>query len=723
MNAIIAPSRRLFLKSGAALGGGLLLSFDLTSAAPAAVSEARLNAFVAIDRDSLVTITSKIPEIGQGIKTALPMLIAEELDVDWSRVRVEQAMFDRAAYGGQTAGGSVSVPSEWGHLRQVGAAGRAMLIQAAASQWGVPVSDCTTAPGVVIHAPTGRKLAYGALADAAARLPTPDPKTVTLKDPKTYRIIGARIATVDTPDIVHGRAKFGIDTRLPGMLYATFAKSPVFGGKVGQVDLAPALAIKGVKQAFVVPGGDDRNGLLSGVAVIADSWWTAKKARAALAITWTNLPAEPQSTAGFAAKAAALAAAPPQQIARNDGDVAAALKGAAKVVEATYSYPFLAHTTMEPQNCTAWLHDGKLEIWAPTQNPDSGRQLVAATLGMPAEDVIIHLTRCGGGFGRRLMNDYMVEAAWIAKTAGVPVKLLWSREDDVQHDFYRPGGVHHLTGGLDDQGKVIAWRDHFITFGQDGKPAHEAGMSGNQFPARTLPNFQVGVSMTPLNIPTGSLRAPGDNAYGFVFQSFIDELAHAAGQDPLAFRLAMLGAPRALGQPGSWENFDTGRAAGVLRLAADKAGWGRATPKGTGLGLAFHYSHQGYAAQVMEVRVDSGAVKVVKVWCAVDCGRQIVNPNGAEQQVQGSVLEGISAALALAITFEGGKTVQSNFSDFPVLRMPDAPPVEVYFQLSDNPPTGLGEPALPPAPAALCNAIFAATGKRIRTLPIGDQLT
>ena len=723
MMTLEKPSRRLFLTAGAALGGGLMLSLDLAPAGQAASAAGQLNAFVAIAPDGGVTIVSKIPEIGQGIKTSLPMLIAEELDVDWARVKVEQAMFDRAAYGGQSAGGSVSTPSEWEPLRRVGAAGRAMLIAAAAQQWGVAAADCTTQPGLVIHAGSGRRLSYGALADAAAKLPAPDPKTLILKDPKTYRIIGTRIRNVDTADIIAGRAKFGIYTRLPGMLYAAFAKSPVFGRKVASVDLAPALAAKGVHQAFVVAGTDDRNGLQSGVVVVADSWWRARKARDSLDIKWTGGPATLQSSAGFAAQAAALAAQPPQQIARNDGDVDGALKAAAKVVEATYAYPFLAHTTMEPMNCTAWMHDGKLEIWAPTQNPDAGRQLVAKTLGIAPDNIAIHLTRCGGGFGRRLMNDYMVEAAWIASQVAAPVKLVWTREDDVQHDFYRPGGVHHLTAGLDAQGHVTAWRNHFITFGQDGKPAHEAGMSPQQFPARTIANFQVGVSMTPLDVPTGSLRAPGDNAYGFVFQSFIDELAHAAGQDPLAFRLAMLGEPRELGQPGSWENFDTGRARAVLTLVADKAGWGRATPAGTGLGIAFHYCHQGYAAQVVEARVEAGAVKVVKVWCAVDCGRQIVNPNGAEQQVQGSVLEGLSAALALAVTFTDGATDQSNFSDFPVLRMPDAPPVEVYFSLSDHPPTGLGEPAMPPAPPALTNAIFAATGKRIRTLPIGDQLS
>jgi isoquinoline 1-oxidoreductase beta subunit len=347
---------------------------------------------------------------------------------------------------------------------------------------------------------------------------------------------------------------------------------------------------------------------------------------------------------------------------------------------------------------------------------------VAKTLGIKPEDITIHFTRSGGGFGRRLMNDFMVEAAWISKVVGAPVKLLWTREDDIQHDFYRPAGFHRLTAGLDAQGGLTAWRNHFVTFGEGQKFARAANIGGTQFPFGAVENYAQDVSVMPLGVPTGWLRAPGNNAYGFVFQGFTDEVAHAAGADPVAFRRKLLGAPRLIGESGKGDSFHTGRMRAVLDKAAEASGWGRKTDKGVGLGVSCHYSHRGYVAVVVEVAVADGAVKVRKAWAAVDVGRQIVNPNGAEQQVQGSVLDGIGSSLGQQITIENGAVVQSNFGDFPMLRLADAPDVEVHFVLSDNPPTGLGEPALPPAPAALVNAIFAATGKRIRTLPIGDQL-
>jgi isoquinoline 1-oxidoreductase beta subunit len=716
------PSRRLFLKTGAAAGGGLLLSFNLPGLGQAQAG-ATLSAYVRIAPDGVVTIAAKVPEVGQGIKTSLPMMIAEELDVDWSAVRIEQAIADGKVYGRQVAGGSQATNLEWEPMRRVGATGRAMLIAAAATRWNLPAADLATEPGFVVHKASNRRLAYGALAGDAAKLAAPDPAGLTLKDPKAFRIIGKALAQSDTPAIVTGQPLFGIDIRVPGMLYATFFKAPVFGAKVAKVDLAPAKAVKGVRDAFVVDGGTTFNGLVSGVAVVADSWWAARKGRDALEVTWAEHPTSAQNSAGFAAKAAELAKQPPHRNLRKDGDVDTALKGAAKVVSAAYAYPFIAHAPLEPQNCTAQVKDGKVEIWAPTQNPEPGRKLVAAALGVAEGDITIHLVRGGGGFGRRLMNDYMVEAAWIAKTVGAPVKLLWTREDDTQHDFYRPAGFHNLTAGLDAKGDLVAWRDHFVTFGEGETFAPSAGMNATQFPARAVDNFSLDISVMPLGVPTGPLRAPGNNAFGFVIQGFVDELAHAAGEDPVAFRRRLLGPPRLLGEPGQGDSFDTGRMRGVLDLVAEKSGWGRKTPKGVGIGVSCHYSHLGYVAVVMEVAVTEGQVKIHKVWAAVDVGRQIVNPSGAEHQVQGSILDAIGSTMGQAITIENGAAVESNFGDFPLLRFADTPDVEVHFHITDNKPTGLGEPALPPAPAALVNAIFAATGKRIRSLPIAGQLT
>ncbi|MDO8802651.1 xanthine dehydrogenase family protein molybdopterin-binding subunit [Phenylobacterium sp.] len=716
-------SRRDLLKTGA-LAGGLVLSFNLAGKAGAAApaADAKLNAYVSLTPDNKVTIVSKNPEIGQGIKTSLPMIIAEEFDVDWAQVTTKQADGDPATYGRQFAGGSMATPLHWDELRRVGAAGRAMVVAAAAQTWNVPAAECTTASGVVHHKASGRKATYGSLAAKAATLPAPDLKSVPLKDPKDYKILGKFMPQVDSAALVSGKPLFGIDVVVPGMLYATFDKAPVFGAKVASADLAAAKAVKGVRQAFVVEGGTDLSGLVPGVAVVADSWWQARKGREKLNTQWAEHPTSKQSSAGYDAQALALSKAAPLRTERHDGDVAAALKGAAKTVEAAYSYPFIAHAALEPMNCTAAFKDGKLEIWAPTQNPEAGRQLVAKTLGIAPADITLHMTRCGGGFGRRLANDYMVQAAWIAREAKAPVKMLWTREDDLRYDYYRPAGYHFLSGGVDASGTVTAWHDHFVSLGNDGKFASSAGMSQTEFPSRFVPNYRYDLSLIPTGVPTGPLRAPGSNALSFVIQSFIDELAHAAGADPVTFRLKLLGGGGMMGTPGQ-NGYAADRMSGVVKLAAEKAGWGKTKlPKGTGMGIAFHFSHMGYFAEVVQATVAAdGAVKVDKVWVAADVGRQIVNPAGGINQVQGSVLDGLSAALGQVITIENGAAVQSNFGDYPLLRMADAPPVEVHFLITDNPPTGLGEPALPPAPPALCNAIFAATGKRIRSLPINTE--
>jgi len=709
----LALSRRSLLAGGGA--GGLVLAFSLAGRGEAADTPAKLNAYVTIAPDGVVTIVSKNPEIGQGIKTSLPMLIAEELDVDWANVRTVQAGNDPQTYGRQFAGGSMATPLHWDQLRQVGAAGRAMLLAAAAADWGVDAATLTTEPGVVVHAASGRRATYGVLAVKAASQTPPELSKVKLKDAADYRIIGKPTPQVDTQAIVTGQPLFGIDMRLPGMLYAAYAKAPVFGAKVASVDLAPALAVKGVRKAFVVEGGTEFDGLLPGVAVVAHSWWAANKARQALNIQWAEHPTSGQSSDGYASQAKALAAAKSGKALRSDGDVEAALAASAKTVEAEYFYPFLSHATLEPQNCTAHFHDGKMEIWAPTQLPEPGRQMVAKTLGLAPENVIVHLTRCGGGFGRRLMNDYMAEAAWIAREAGVPVKLVWTREDDMRHDFYRPAGFHFLRGGVDASGNVTAWANHFVTFGEGEATARSAGMAPTEFPARFLDNYRLDVSMMPLGVPTGPLRAPGSNAIAFVVQSFIDELAHAGGVDPVEMRLRLLGDQAMVGGSGGYA---AGRMAAVVRLAAEKSNWGESLGPRRGKGIAFHYSHLGYFAEVAQVAVsDAGAVRVEKVWVAADVGRQIINPLGALNQIEGSVIDGISEMFG-EITIANGAVEQANFDTFPLLRIDAAPVIETHFIKSDNPPTGLGEPALPPVVPAVANAIFAATGKRVRSLPL-----
>jgi isoquinoline 1-oxidoreductase subunit beta len=725
-----APSRRTFLKTSAA-GGGLMVSFTIPGMADAAQAKPMdLNAYISIMPNNAVTIMAKNPECGQGIKTMLPMVIAEELDVEWKNVRAEMATNNPKAYGAQFAGGSLSTPMNYEPLRRVGAATRAMLVAAAADRWKVPVTECSTEAGVILHKGSGRKLTYGQVAAQAAALPAPDPKTVALKNPKDFKIIGKFQTGVDSAKVLRGEPTFGIDVTRPGMLYAVVAKCPVHGGKVKSANLDEIKGMKGVKHAFVVEGTDNIDGLNPGVAIVADSWWLASKARNALKVEWDEGRYAKDSTAGFDARALELSKkTDADNVIRKKGDADAALSSAKHVVEAAYSYPFLAHAPLEPQNCTAEFKNGKVEIWAPTQNPQPGLVLTAKTLGLQEADVTVNMVRCGGGFGRRLANDYMVDAAWISKTVGAPVKLVWTRQDDFNHDQYRPGGYHYLKAGVDANGKLTAWKNRYVAFGRDGKFAPAANLSQAEFPGLVVDNCLVDACLIPTGIPTGPMRAPGSNAHAFVYQSFIDELAHASGQDPLKFRLDLLGEGRAIvpegpAGPGGPSSFHTGRMRGVLELVAEMSGYGKRTlPKGTGLGIAFYYSHQGYFAEAAEVTVSpAGQVKVNKVWVAGDVGGQIINPNGADNQVVGGVLDGISQALHQKITFANGRPQQLTFGQNPLMRMSEAPPVEVKFRLTEFPVTGLGEPALPPAIPAVCNAIFAATGKRIRTLPIDPAM-
>ncbi|MDF0542934.1 xanthine dehydrogenase family protein molybdopterin-binding subunit [Sphingobium sp. H39-3-25] len=730
-DATLSPTRRDLLK--AVSSAGLLLSFSWPMAAGAVQGDAaQLNAFVMIGSDGKVTIKARNPEIGQGIKTSLPMLIAEELDVEWSAVLIETPDADEAVYGVQLAGGSRSIPAAWEPMRRVGAAARWMLVQAAAKRWACPDTECRTEAGEVIHQPTGRKLAYSILAPACADIPTPDLKTMVLKSPADFKIIGKPVAQYDTRAIVEGVPMFGIDIVRPGMLYATCRKAPVFGAKVASVDLSPAQAVKGVRKAFVIEGHPDAwdpnlkisapriygKGLLPAVVVVADSWWAARSAADKLDIKWADHPTAAQSSDGFLKAAEGFfATGKGETILKSHGDFDKAFADAPIKVEAEYRYPFLAHVALEPMNCTAEFRDGKLELWAPTQMPQAGRMLCALMLGIKPEDITIHLTRCGGGFGRRLANDYMVEAAWIAREMGRPVKLLWTREEDMQHDTYRPMGVHFFRGGIDAQGNAIALYDHFATFGSDGKAIYDSE-GQTEFPWDYVPNLRMENSLTALGVPTGPLRAPRSNAMAFVQQSFIDEMAHAAKQDPLAFQLKML-ADRPMAKEGD-AAFNPARMRGVLQAAAKMAGWGEgALPPREGKGIGCYYSHVGYVAQVAHVAVSpEGEVTVKKVWCAADVGSTIVNPSGATNQIEGAVQDAISQALFQEIKIVDGRTEQSNLTDYRLLRMNESAPVEIQFVKSDNPPTGLGEPALPPVVPAITNAIFVATGKRIRSLPI-----
>ncbi|MDQ2774147.1 MAG: molybdopterin-dependent oxidoreductase [Acidobacteriota bacterium] len=743
----MALSRRSFLHVTALAGGGMLLGTYLEpkgfAQQPAQQAPLEPNTFIRIAADGTVTLISRNPEIGQGIKTMLPMLIAEELEVDWKSVKVEQADYD-PKYGLQSTGGSRAASNNFVPMQQVGAAGRQMLIAAAAKKWNVPENECYAKQGRVYHRTTDRSFGYGELAAMAATMPAPDLKGMKLKDANAYSIIGQWTPGVDVPDIVSGKPIFGIDFTMPGMLFAAYQKCPVFGGKVVSANLDEIKKLPGVRHAFVVDHAVDVGpvmkgdpGLEPGIAIVADTWWQAQSARKKLEVKWDEGPAADQSSEAFAKQAQELSQQTPQRTLKTDGDVEEAFKSGAKVVEGAYTYPFISHAPLEPRNCSAHFKDGKLDIWSTTQQPARGHQLTAKILGIPESGIAVHLLRAGGSFGRGLTNDYMVEVGYIAKTIGVPVKLVWSREDDMTHDYYRPGGFHFLKGAVDNSGALVAWRNHFVSYGEGETYSPSASISPTEFPSGFVPNFAMYSSVMPLRLKTGALRAPGANSQCFVMQSFIDELAHAAGKDPVQFRLELLAQPgrqmvkgaakpkvenepaptRAAAQP---QSYDVARMRGVLENVAEKSGWGkRSLPKGTAMGVAFHYSFQGYFAHVAEVTVTANkAVKVNKLWVCGDVGSQIINPSGAEAQVQGAVVDGLSELMFQEITLERGRVVQTNYNQHQLLRIRNAPPVEVHFVKTGHAPTGLGEPALPPVIPAVCNAIFAATGQRIRSIPL-----
>ena len=701
--------RRQFIKVSALAGGGLLIgtylrfgeSIASAETVPGAAEAFAPNAFISIASSGAVSIIAPNSEMGQGIKTGLPMIVAEELDVAWEHVTIVQGDLN-PAYGRQFSVGSGSTVANFTPLRVAGATARAMLVAAAAQTWGVPERECTTERSTVTHAASKRRATYGELAAKAAAL-TP-PTNAPLKNPKDFKLIGTRVPGVDNQKIVTGAPLFGIDVKLPGMVYATYTKCPVFGGKVKSANIDEVKRRLGVRDAFVLDGID---GLTPGVAIVADTTWNAFSATDALRVQWDEGPVVSQNSTDMAKQADQLAKATPP----------APLPTGAKTVEAVYHYPFLAHATLEPQNCTAVFKNGVMEMWTPTQIPASGQGLVTRGLGLAPKDVIVHITRLGGGFGRRGSNEFSIEAAAIAKRLeGTPVKLMWKREHDFAHDNYRSNGWHYFTAGLDGGGKVVALHDAFVKM--EGGPGD---MSAGGFPFIAIPGSDVKSSKLPPGIPTGFWRAPGDNGNVWATQCFVDELAHAAGRDPLAFTLDLVGAVPAPAAGGG-RAFDRAKMTTVLKLATEKAGWGASRSRGEGMGFAITHTNNAYVAIVADVAVSrEGTLTIRKLTAAVDAGT-IINLSAAEAQVQGAMIDGIGAAWFQKITIERGAARQTNFDDYPMLRMNHSPPVvDVHFVKSDAPPTGLGEPGLPAAAPALCNAIFAATGKRVRTLPIKDQ--
>jgi isoquinoline 1-oxidoreductase subunit beta len=751
-------SRRSILRATAMAGGGMMLGLFPRHAAqaqppaqppgrgpgqgpgrgsfapPAPLSPAN---FVSISPDGIASIGSANTEMGQGSFNLLPMMVAEELDIDWKNVKIVRTGVGEQ-FGRQFTAGSTATPSNWVPMRQIGGAARAMLIAAAAQNWGVPAAECSTTPGRVVHGASGRTASYGELAAKAATMPVPDFSTLKLKDPKDYKIIGTTTLGGETKDIIRGKAQFGIDITVPGMLYAVFEKTPVTRGKVVSANLDAVKAMKGVKHAFIVEGapvsGNYPNylfadpGLEAGVAIVADSWWAAQSARKKLQVQWDLGQFASQDSDQTAAKAEELSKQAPARTLRKDGDTDAVFQRTdVRVIQSSYRFPLIAHNTLEPQNATAHYRDGKVEIWSTSQLPQTGRQLVARVLGIQQNDVTVHMVRAGGGFGRRCYNDSMAEVAWISKTVGAPVKLLWTREDDVQHDYYRPGGFQYLKAAIDQNGKVAAWHDHYITYGEGNSFIAEGGFDPGQFPAGLIRDYQVQSSVLPLVTKTGALRAPGSNCSAWVVQSFVDDVADAAGKDPLALRLELLASAPATGPGGGpggggRGGLNAARMRAVLELVAEKSGWGkRQLPPRTALGIASHYDHGGHVAEVAEVTVGADKkVKVNKVWVAADVGSHAVNPGAAEHVLQGAVIDGLSE-LIQEITLKNGRVVQSNFHQHPVLRMPEAPPVEVHLLKTNNTPNGLGEPGLPPILPAVCNAIFKVTGERIHTLPFTKQ--
>jgi isoquinoline 1-oxidoreductase beta subunit len=737
-------TRRAFLKTSTVGGTGLVLAFHLpgrrASLPKIAGSPARKafapNAWLEIAPSGAVKIWCGKSEMGQGVRTALPMIVSEELCCDWQRVEVLQADLD-SKYGEQLTGGSLSVRTSYESLRKAGAAAREMLISAAAEKFKVDRRECRAENGRVLLAKSERELAFAELIGSAAALPAPlDPP---LKPPAEFRLIGRATPRTDTSSKITGAAKFGIDVRVPGMLIASVERCPVYGGTVRRYNAEKVKSLAGVRKVIEVKpvhlthqfgeksGPGSRNYSCAGVAVLADSTWSAMQARKELQVEWDEGAFAQESSAGLHEQFVKLTAGP-GAVLRNNGDFDKAYEGASRKIQAAYEVPFLAHATMEPMNCTAHVRNGECELWAPTQIPGAAAESVAQALGIPRDHVKVHVTFLGGGFGRRLIQDYAVEAALISRDAGAPVQAVWTREDDVRHDFYRPAAYHVFRAGLDGQGKPIAWLHRGsspsidVFYSGTGLSALEASqLDEGSFPAYGIPNYRVEFSLAQSGMPLGYWRSVGNSGNQFVISSFLDEVAAAAGRDPVEFLLAVLGPSRKINLGGEG-TIDVERQRRVIQLAAEKANWGNPLPKGTGRGIAAHFGYGSFVAQVAEVSYNASesGLRVKRVVCAIDCGLA-VNPSGVQAQMESAINFGLAAALKSAITVEQGRVQQSNFNDYEVLRMKDAPPViDVHIVPSSDPPGGCGEPGVPPIAPAVGNAIFAATGKRVRRLPIRE---
>jgi len=690
MNAVL--NRRGFLRTGAAAAGGLVVGFYIpehTKASAGLVADSKLNAWVHVSSDDKVTLFIHKAEMGQGTVTSLSMLLAEELECDWARIHTEFPGISREYGANQGVVGSQSIRSSFNTLRQAGASAREMLIQAAAQKWGVDKSQCRAENSMVINTATNARLSYGSLADAAALLPTPT--GVALKTPAQYKIIGKSKKRLDTPSKTDGSATFGIDVRMPGLLYAVIERCPVFGGKVVEFDASKAKAVPGVKNVVQVS---------TGVAVVAENTWAAMEGRRKLTVKFDEGAVAAFSTPGIT-QSFIDAVAPGGGVSmRKDGDAAAALAGAAKKLDAVYQTPYLAHAPMEPLNCTAWVKADSCEIWASTQGQSTARAVGARITGLPPEKVQVYTEYMGGGFGRRAREDYMGEAVEISKTIGGPVKLTWTREDDMQHDAYRPASYCKFSGGLDADGWPSVWTTAIACTAFSGNATAVEGIHNGPY---TLANFQVDYHNINPGIPVSYWRSVGYSQNVFFGESFVDEMAHAGGKDPVELRRRLLAkSPRVLA---------------ALELAAEKAGWAKPLTAGHALGVSVANNIGSNTAQIAEVSVTNGKLKIHRVVCAVDCG-QVVNPAGVAQQIESGITFGLSAALKGGITIRNGRVEQNNFYDYDVVRIDEMPKVEVYLVPSELAPGGMGEASTPGIAPAVCNAIFAATGKRIRTLPI-----
>jgi len=738
MASVSLVNRRDFLKKSAASGAVLVIGFHLSPKALAQQPKDQeeqppnpFDAWVRITPDNRVTLVLGKSEMGQGVYTSLPMILAEELCVDWKQVRVEQAPTNPKIYDLGT-GGSGSVKDSWLPLRQAGAAAREMLIATAAKKWEVGTDTCKARNGYVVHGHPERSFRYGELVADAAKLPIPNLHKVPLKNSNDFTIVGREMHRLDAAAKSSGTAKFGIDSRVPGMLYAVIARCPVFEGKVASFDAAKAKAVPGVRDVFEIKTSGRGASTTGGVAVLAENSWAAIQGRKALEVKWDEGAAANESSEELRKQFLDNASKPGKNALRNDGDADAALAASSKKIEAIYELPFAAHVCMEPMNCTVHIQSDKAEAWVPTQGPQWAQAVIADIAKLPPEKVTVHTTLMGGGFGRRYAADFVMEAAQTSKASGKPVMVLWTREDDMQHDFYRPASYHRLQGALDSEGKLAAWK-HFQT---STSIAHKWSQKGADDPGlgefgtgATIPystsNIRIEYTLAHSSATRAWWRSVEHSSSGYVMESFVDELAAAASQDPLAFRLKLIGADRKIpqfGEPPDYPQMNTARLKGVLQLAAEKAGWGKPLPKGQGRGIAGFYSFHSYVAAVAEVSASSGGFKVNRIVCGVDCGRP-VNPNGIRAQVESAAIYALTATFKDAITVDRGRIVQANFNDYDMIRMNDAPPIEVHIVQSTEEPTGIGEPTVPVIAPSVCNALYAATGKRLRRLPIrGEDL-